>query len=380
MKLNAGMKGLVFGLISYVALTTSCSHDNEVPPTPIDNANPDIGGIMYDKYWSTEANFNQSDPNLDLYNDNANFFRCKQCHAWDGLGSGGSYISRAPSMTRPNVSSLNLYDLGQQSTAQELYDGMKKSTGRRDISTDLSSYDPNTNSTEGDKMPDYSQILTDAQIWDIVKFMKEGMIDVGKLYTGTYSGTYPTGSAVYNSIGLDGDADMGKAYYSANCAGCHGVDGTNIPLDDKGVGGFTRSKPYEVQHKTKFGQLGTSMAGEFDITDEEMKDLYKALSNSTDFPTDIPGGPVSYADDIQPFFDAQCTSCHKGTGIPLDLLPGVSYNNLLTGGTPPYVDISNPTLSLLYTKIAPGGSMAAYSNTQNTAMTLQWIEEGALDN
>ena len=42
----------------------------------------------------------------------------------------------------------------------------------------LATYDPATNAVEGDKMPDLSTLLTDAQIWDLVKFIKEGAFDV----------------------------------------------------------------------------------------------------------------------------------------------------------------------------------------------------------
>ena len=95
---------------------------------------------------------------------------------------------------------------------------------------------------------------------------------------------------------------------------------------------------------------------------------------------DLPDGPVSYSTDMQPFFDSKCVSCHNGTGVPLNLEPSVSYNNLITGGSPPYVNVGDPASSLLYTKIAPGGSMENYSSPTETALTLKWIEEGAQNN
>jgi hypothetical protein len=95
---------------------------------------------------------------------------------------------------------------------------------------------------------------------------------------------------------------------------------------------------------------------------------------------ELPEEDVSYAGEMQPYFDAKCVSCHNGTGIPLNLVASVSYSNLLTGGSPPYVDVANPTSSKLYTKIAAGGSMEQYSSPTETAMTLKWIEEGAQNN
>jgi len=375
MKSTSAIRTLVTGLIFYSVFTISCTHNNELPPTPYEKANQGIGGIMYDKYWSAEAKFDQNDPNIDTYKDNANFFRCKQCHAWDGLGNAGSYIGRAPSTTRPNVDGLNLYAMVQNTSADELFNAMKKSTGRRDISYDLSQYDPATDKTEGDKMPDYSQILSDAQIWDIVKFLKEGMLDVTQLYEGTYTGSYPDGTATYSNLGLaSGDDVNGNVYYSANCASCHGADGLQILMDDMGVGGFARSKAYEVQHKVKFGQLGSSMVGEFDITLDEMRDLYKALADDTKFPD---GGPVSFANNIQTIFTASCIFCHSGASpsAGLDLSEGNAYASI---SIPKYINLGTPNQSLIYTKPL-SGHPGTYSATE-AATVLKWIEEGALNN
>ena len=89
---------------------------------------------------------------------------------------------------------------------------------------------------------------------------------------------------------------------------------------------------------------------------------------------------VSYSVDVQPYFDAKCLGCHNGSGAPLNLDATVSYENLMTGGNPPYVDITNPSASFLYVKIAPGSSMEPYSSAKETAMVLKWIEDGAENN
>ncbi len=283
-------KLLLLSLIAFAMVAfTNCSDDEDVVTPPADpaeytNADGITGGIMYDKFWSTEAGFNQSDPNLAKFNQYADFFRCKQCHAWDYLGNAGSYISRGPKTTRPNIASGNILELAKSKTAQELFDAMKKSTGRRDISYDLATYNPTSNNTEGDKMPDYSQLLTDAQIWDIVKYLKTEAIDVAQLYDGTYTGTYPTGSASYSNIGKDGNATNGATYFAQRCAGCHGANGAAFLVENMTVGKFTRSKPNEVQHKVKFGQLGTSMTATNGLTLTNLKDLYKALTDTVAFP------------------------------------------------------------------------------------------------
>jgi len=283
-----GIKLAVIYLSMSALALTSCSKEEDPTPDPnqvaYDNAKSSTGGIMYDKFWATEAGYDQSNANLPKFNASPDFFKCKQCHAWDGLGNAGSYINRGPKTSRPNVSSINLFQIAQTKSATELFNSMKATTGRRDISFDLATYDPASNPTEGDKMPNYTQLLTDAQIWDIVKFMKTGMLDVSQLYDATYTGVYPTGKATYSNLGKDGNATNGNTYYTQNCASCHGADGKTLALEGMTLGKFTRSKPNEVQHKVHYGQLGSIMVGEFEITLNQMKDLYKACSDTTTYP------------------------------------------------------------------------------------------------
>jgi len=274
----------------FVALAlVGCSKDDTpVTPDPADvaytNASSTKGGIMYDNFWATESGFNQADPNLSKFSAYSDFFRCKQCHGWDLLGTTGSYNNRGPKTNRPNVSTLDLYQIAHSKSAKELFDAMKKSTGRRDISFDLATYDPASNATEGDKMPNYAQILTDAQMWDIVKFMREGAFDVKQLYDATYTGTYPTGKATFANLGRDGNAANGKQFFTSKCVTCHGADGKTFQLENMSLGKFARSKPNEVQHKVMYGQLGSIMIGQMTMSLAQMKDLYKALADTTAFP------------------------------------------------------------------------------------------------
>lgn len=279
----------VFFLIAIATFSLMSCSDNATTssgdPPEFTNANGIKGGILFDKYWSVESGYDQSSPKLTTFNASADFFRCKQCHAWDLMGKNGSYINRAPKTNRPNVADRNLFQTSKQLTAQELFDALKNGLGhtRRSLTADLTNYNPSGNSTIGDQMPNLLEIFTDAQIWDIVKFLKVEALDVTKLYDATYEGTYPTGKATYTNIGKDGDAVKGLTFYKANCESCHGADGNAIQMENMGVGKFTRSKPYEVQHKVKFGQLGSTMKPTA-ITATEMKDLYKALADTEKFP------------------------------------------------------------------------------------------------
>ncbi|NIM51880.1 MAG: c-type cytochrome, partial [Gemmatimonadales bacterium] len=281
---GTAMGSLVTDLTEMLDLYLALTNETKYPDPAFELADGINGGTMYDKFWTPETGWNQSDPNLATFNQYSDFFRCKQCHAWDRLGNAGSYIGRAPSTSRPNVASLDLKAATAAMSEQELFDALWSSTGRRSVSTDLSTYDPATNPTVGDQMPNLSEIMTEEQVWDLVKFLKEEAVDTDVLYDFTTTGTYPTGSITYSNIGAGGNAANGDAIYAANCAACHGADGTAIVVDGEyTVGSFLRAKPYEVQHKVKFGQPGTAMGSL--VTDlTEMLDLYLALMNATNYP------------------------------------------------------------------------------------------------
>lgn len=90
-------------------------------------------------------------------------------------------------------------------------------------------------------------------------------------------------------------------------------------------------------------------------------------------------GEVSFSEDIIPYFNASCNyaGCHNTGGVSPDLTPENAYADLFDKNQ---IDLDNPEQSSLYTKIAPGGSMANYSTPNETAMVLAWIEAGAENN
>lgn len=281
---------VILASTSFLLAIVGCGGSGSVAPIISDpagyvSAQGIPGGKAYDKFWAKEVGWDQDDPNLSIFNAFPDFFRCKQCHGWDLLGTGGAYINRAAKTSRPNVSSVNLAALAAALSPQELFDAIKRSTGRRAISADLSTYHPVNNPTVGDQMPDYGSIFTDQRIWIIVKFLKTQAIDVSQLYDSTTGGAYPTGTISFANIGKDGNAANGDAIFAAKCAICHGADGRTILVDGGAytVGRHLRAKPYEDQHKIKFGQLGSEMSSQVqDLV--QMKDLYKALSDPVKYP------------------------------------------------------------------------------------------------
>jgi hypothetical protein len=82
---------------------------------------------------------------------------------------------------------------------------------------------------------------------------------------------------------------------------------------------------------------------------------------------------ISFAQDVQPFFNAKCVNCHKGSIAP-DLTTGKSYTALVSGN---YIVTGNPATSELYIVCKPGGSMASYTTTEELDLLYRWIYAGA---
>jgi hypothetical protein len=94
-------------------------------------------------------------------------------------------------------------------------------------------------------------------------------------------------------------------------------------------------------------------------------------------PVEIPTVDVSYSADIQPIWDAKCTSCHPPTK-DLDLNAAYSYNKLV----PDYVtvaDSANPENSKLYRKLV-STSHAPRSSDLEKATVQKWISQGVPNN
>lgn len=98
-----------------------------------------------------------------------------------------------------------------------------------------------------------------------------------------------------------------------------------------------------------------------------------------DIPITDPNDPnavqVSFAEDIQPIFDASCVFCHNGTRNP-NLTSGNSFSSLNSN----YVNKDNPEGSKIYTEPAPSGSHGKRYTAAEAALVLGWIKQGAKNN
>jgi hypothetical protein len=88
---------------------------------------------------------------------------------------------------------------------------------------------------------------------------------------------------------------------------------------------------------------------------------------------------VSFSVNIIPIFDRGCNSasCHAPGGIAPDLTPANAYIDLFALNL---IDTVNPMQSIIYKKMAEGGSMNKYTKPGDADMVEDWIQQGALNN
>ena len=103
-------------------------------------------------------------------------------------------------------------------------------------------------------MPGFAGQLSDEDIEAVVDYVRAAFLrkpagDAGD--TATSASTTPTAMDAAFADGLDGDAQRGKAFYLANCATCHGVEG-----DGKGPRAyFILPKPRNFRHADSRNRL-----------------------------------------------------------------------------------------------------------------------------
>lgn len=89
---------------------------------------------------------------------------------------------------------------------------------------------------------------------------------------------------------------------------------------------------------------------------------------------------ISFSEDIIPIFDNNCnlSGCHVAGFSILDLSPGNAYEDLYRKDM---IDLDNPALSKLYTKlIESNGTHDGRSTPTEQATILEWINKGAKNN
>ena len=207
--------------------------ESEEPPE-YTNADAVRGGLLYDKYWIVTGGDAPTDnhilyPSFGAKTGNTTW-RCKECHGWDYIGKDGRYASGSH------------------------YTGIK---GLYPAHESLWFAFLSIKDDHGYSNTD----LTDTEIWDLVKFYREGLIDINSVLTdqGDFIGNVAGGVNVYND-GVPG-VSSGATSTNASCASCHGTDGTNEVVTgfDAFPGFLANDNPQEFLHKVRFGHPGSAM-------------------------------------------------------------------------------------------------------------------------
>ena len=187
------------------------------------------GGSLYDNWWVV-AGLPEPIGEHPLYPESGSqsgntTFRCKECHGWDYQGADGAYGTGSHFTGIAGV-------LGTTLSSREVFDLLLAAPGEL----------PN-----GHNMAAYG--LTDRDLWDLVKFVREGVVDTDDFIDGT--GAFP------------GDAFFGGFSYGLNCIYCHGENGDAInfgtPGEPEYIGTIANDNPWELLHKIRFGHPGSPM-------------------------------------------------------------------------------------------------------------------------
>ena len=179
------------------------------------------GGLLYDKWWKINGESEPTDtyasyPTKVGTQTGSTTWRCKECHGWDYKGNEGAYESGSHYTDIQGIYYLKNKPHG------EIYNAIVRKN-----------------------MP-----LSEQDIWDLVKFLKEGLLDMNKYIV--FSGTQRKSAT--------GDAANGQTLYEGigGCKSCHGAEGNKIE-GLIALGAVANDNPWETLHKIRFGQPGTQM-------------------------------------------------------------------------------------------------------------------------
>ena len=192
------------------------------------------GAQLYDNWMKITKT--KPEGNHPLYPANAKksgsaTWRCKECHGWDYIGNKGRYSKGSHHTGIPGVFHV------QTKSSEEIYDSL----------------------TNKKLKHDFSEYLSESEIRDLVKFLREGQT--------------PIEAAIDSNGGGKGDIASGKILYDLQCASCHGIDGNKIDFKSKkdgiqGIGWLANNNPQESIHKIRWGHPGSNMPSM--ITDKNL--------------------------------------------------------------------------------------------------------------
>jgi len=213
------------------------------------------GGRLFDKWWK-EAGLAEPTGDSPIWarqttntRSGLDTWRCKECHGWDYQGAEGAYSSGSHLTGFPGLLAA---------AARTVEDLMAQLSGSVDPEHDFSG-------------------LGEANLLDLVSFLKEGLVDVGPYID-------PETKAP-----IGGDEASGMALYDGTCAACHGEDGKTLNFGDAAepeyVGTLAADNPWEFIHKVRVGQPGTQMPSAI-ATGWHLDEVIDVLTYAQTLPTE----------------------------------------------------------------------------------------------
>ena len=225
----------VLGLV----LSAGCGKTYATDTTPYQRADLTRGARLFDN-WMGEKGVTPTAINPGYSKTQGTSksitasWRCNECHGWDYRGVDGAYRT------------------GSHFTGVQ---GLLEPQG--DPPEHLFEIIQGGSEAKGMTAFGVQQSFTDEDIWDLVKFIKEGMVDLsGKI-------DFATG------LTITGDVARGKELYEKGipgtnkfqtCLYCHGPDGRKInfhtaPQAPEGLRNVADS-PFQFAHHVRFGKAG----------------------------------------------------------------------------------------------------------------------------
>jgi len=225
----------VLGLV----LSAGCGKTYATDTTPYQRADLTRGGRLFDN-WMKEKGVTPTamNPGYPLTKGTSKSitasWRCNECHGWDYRGVDGAYA------TGSHFTGVQGLLVAQGDPPEEIF-----------------AFVQGGSEAKGMTAFGVNQSFTDEDIWDIVKFIKEGMVDLsGRI-------DLATGKPI------TGDAAAGKELYEKGlpgtdshqtCTYCHGSDGRRInfhtaPQAPEYLGSVVES-PFQFTHHVRFGYSG----------------------------------------------------------------------------------------------------------------------------
>jgi thiosulfate dehydrogenase len=195
------------------------------------------GAQLYDVWWSVPGVKNPTAPTTDNpgyaktsgTKKGASTWRCRECHGIDYKGRDGLYATGAHFTGVAGLLADQTAD--PSALAAVIRDG-----------------------EAGSAMTAMKDNLSDADIWDLVKFIREGTTDLAGRIDAT------------SNAPAHGDPARGHQLYTDNCARCHGDDGRTLNFHagqatPEYVGTVASEDPYGLTHRIRFSVPGKTTPG-----------------------------------------------------------------------------------------------------------------------